>query len=395
MTKTKSQKMRAHAARNANVKSVVAVPVAQRQRGKKKRWEFNLIKTGDVSANYQNTVGNVGKSMIPAKPPRRARDISAQPGLKMGDQTQDEFVAFVNGSTSFATTTFVLQPGIAATFPWLSKVAKLYERYTVDSMEFYFRPTVSPYANAGQVGKVVLAADYDSSSGAPETIQAAETTDPHVDGMPYENIYLKLDPRRATPDGKFVRDRFIPGTDVKTYDAGNVYVCVTGTANTDQIGELRVRYHVRFFNPKLSETAMRPCNCASVFYIPTDTVQTSGSILTGWSTGTNPLGITQTGGVFTMQPGTYLIDFHGSYAASAGFLLQNTQVGPWYTDAGIAVPAGACNNDLNAVTAATLSNSFRALVHLSIETRIQVNVFAITGGGLRTFSQNSITFHMI
>lgn len=392
MTKTKSQKARSKACR----KVAVAVPV-QGQRGKKKRWEFNLVKTGNIAANYQSTAaGNINKSMVPSAQPRKVRDVSLQPGTKMGSQVQDEFISLVNGVTSFAAVAFPIQPGLASTFPWLSKIAKLYERYVVEDMEFYFKPTVSPYAAGGQTGKVVLLADYDASSAPPETIQGAETTDPHVDGMPYETVTLRLDPRRLTPNGgKFTRDRFVPGTDIKTYDAGNFYICVAGTAATSQIGELRVRYSVRFLNPRITEIALKPCNCAASFAIPDNTPETSGAILTGWSAYINPLGITESGGVFTLPPGTYFISFAGTFSASSGFLIQYASMILWYTDAGGAVLQGSTRTDLGAATANVLGATSVALVTLPAQTRIQVNCQAITTGGFRTANAAEIIFHMI
>jgi hypothetical protein len=255
------------------------------------RWEFNLIKTGNIDAAYQSGNGlrsrgaravgaskprargqRSGGMMIPNVTPTAERNADLQPGSMLRGQTiaEDEFITTISGNPSVTTTAFAVQPGLAGVYPWGSKVAILYEQYKIVKMEFYFRPLVSPFSAAGQQGKVVISCDYDAAEGGPATIQIAEAMDPHADGMPYENIVLTLDPRRATAAPKFTRAGFIPHTDVKTYDAGNVYVTVAGQVGTDVIGEIRVRYVLQLFNPRLQTVTVPPCMCISDYHFSGD-----------------------------------------------------------------------------------------------------------------------------
>lgn len=320
MTKTKSQKARAKAAKTQTRSEPTA------RRGKK--WEFNLVKTGNNSLSYGsgNSVRgrNVPQDIEVVSRPRQ------NPGIMEVPLVQDEFVALIDGSASFASTAFPIQPAMAATFPFGSKIASLYERYQVKDLAFYFKPVVSGYAVGGQAGKVLLSVDYDALSGPPATVQEVETMDPHVDGMPYQSIELRLDPQRCTPKGgKFTRQGMVPGGDLKTYDAGTLFVSVTGNLTASNIGELRVRYTLSLMNPRLTAVKVAPCNCISVFRAPAGSgfqpalgVNIGGFALAPENY--NPLGINYdvAGGTFTLMAGTYRVNLSSTiYAPIGGHLV--------------------------------------------------------------------------
>jgi hypothetical protein len=118
---------------------------------------------------------------------------------------EDEFIQNISGSTGFATTGFYMNPGQIATFPWLSTLAKQFEKYTVNSIEFYYKPLVSGFATNGQSGKVMLSFDYDASDTLPSSKIQVEDTHPHADCMPYEECYLALSSRELNQqDSKYV-----------------------------------------------------------------------------------------------------------------------------------------------------------------------------------------------
>jgi len=168
---------------------------------------------------------------------------------------EDEFIAPIYGSVSFNTTKFAINPGQAGSFPWGNKIAQLYERYDFEMLEFYTTSTVSGFATNGQQGTVVLSIDYDASDLAPVSMQQVEDTDPHtVPALPSTSVIaLRADCNEIrSSDAKYVRPGALPAnTDIKTYDAGNLYVSTEGCSNTTKIGELHVRYRCRFTKPVL------------------------------------------------------------------------------------------------------------------------------------------------
>jgi len=167
---------------------------------------------------------------------------------------EDEFITDIQGSADFTTSRFPINPGQSATFPWGNNIAKLYERYEFQFLEFYYRREVSEFSTSGQSGKVILSCDYDASDPSPTSKQVVLDTEPHSDGMPcMEQIVLRLDCKQLRGlDSKFVRPGPQPaGTDIKTYDGGNFYISTQGTPDTNIIGELHVRYRVKCFVPVL------------------------------------------------------------------------------------------------------------------------------------------------
>lgn len=231
---------------------------------------------------------------------------------------EDEYIGEVLGSVAFATTAYAIQPGIAATFPWLSRQAPQWERYKFNSLEFYYRPEVSAYATNGQSGKVILNADYDASDAPPTTKQQVEDSMPHADCMPYNSVSLKLNPKQlAEPGRKYVRAGPVPAsTDIKLYDGGVLNVSTYGNQNTSAMGELHVRYSVTFEVPILdSTTSAFPNRSVSLFTTGSTSATSQSCGATGVATqallanaAANGLGCVNTAGSVLVPAGNYLID---------------------------------------------------------------------------------------
>jgi hypothetical protein len=167
---------------------------------------------------------------------------------------EDEYIGEVAGSVAFATTGYACNPGQALVFPWGNKVASLYEEYEFEMLEFYYKREVSEFSTNGQAGKVMLSFDFNAGDPAPLSKQQVEDSVPHVDGMPCTPVIrLPIDCALLRRNlGKFVRAGAQPAnTDIKTFDAGRLYVSTFGNTNTSTIGELRVRYRVKLIKPVL------------------------------------------------------------------------------------------------------------------------------------------------
>jgi hypothetical protein len=230
----------------------------------------------------------------------------------------DEYIGEILGSNSTTPViaTFPVNPGQSKTFPWLSEQALQWEKYHFDYLEFYYKPEVSGFATEGQSGKVVFMMDYDASDPAPTTKQEMEDTDPHVDGMPYEDIMLSLDPYEmfTDSDAKYVRPFGLPGgADIKTYDCGNFNVATINNGGTNAVGELHVRYGVSFSVPILEATKSNaPANNQVAWFQSTGSEagaanSTPYTMLFAVDT-TNGIGAVNTAGSIVLPAGNYLID---------------------------------------------------------------------------------------
>jgi len=228
-------------------------------------------------------------------------------------EVEDEYIADIAGSVSFAVTSYAVNPGQSSIFPWLSKEALLFEKYKILRLEFYYRPQVSAYAANGQTGKVMLSFDFDASDAPPASKQQVEDTHPHSDGMPYEEVLLTIDPKDCSlQDSYFVRPGGLPGSsDIKTYDVGTLSVSTIGNNSSANIGELRVRYAIMLHDPVLENTVSAPLNY-HVSNFQSTSAESSGAstvakTLVLATTITNGVGATNTSGVITLPVGNYLI----------------------------------------------------------------------------------------
>jgi hypothetical protein len=170
---------------------------------------------------------------------------------------EDEYIAEVTPANepAFNVTQYPVNPGQVGTFPWLSTIAKNFEKYCFEKLEFYYKREVSEFATNGQTGKVIYSFDTDASDPAPFGKQEMEATDPHEDALPSENFRLPIPTKMLIPlmnDAHFVRPGALPpGTDLKTYDVGTLNVATQATAANTATGELHVRYRVRLMVPVL------------------------------------------------------------------------------------------------------------------------------------------------
>jgi hypothetical protein len=244
--------------------------------------------------------------------------------------TESEFIAEVtvaNQPNFNVALNLSVNPGQAATFPWLSTIAKQYEKYCFRSLQFVYKPEVTQYnPTSSALGKVMLSADYDASDSPPTSKQNVEDTDPHADGMPYEKISFFLDPAELhkNSDAKFVRPGAQPlNTDIRIFDCANLYVSNQGqTGNGVNLGELHVIYTVELSVPILEGSSSASTN-RSVSWFQSTTAESAGATtvaknLAFATASINNNAAVNTAGSFVLPAGNYLVDVSAFAANSTG-----------------------------------------------------------------------------
>jgi hypothetical protein len=241
--------------------------------------------------------------------------ISRMPSPDVRSEPFDENIGTLMGTAAFGTTAFAINPAQALSFPRLSKIAALYERYRFKRLEFYFLHDVGPYATQGQTGLVLLSVLFDAASAAPTTKVQIEATNPRVICMPNQNSLLRVPVKQLHPKGEplYLRPGQLPGgTDIKTYDAGNFFATVQGMVGTGEVGELHVRGEVEFIDFLLdsSLTAAPTNNQVVVANSTAGEAQTTATpytlLFAGTQTGS--LGLVNSSGVLQLPAGNFLID---------------------------------------------------------------------------------------
>jgi hypothetical protein len=241
---------------------------------------------------------------------------------------EDEYIADINGSVGFVTTAYSINPGQAGTFPWASKIAALYEKYDFKTLEFYYTREVSEFATNGQAGKIMLSCDYDASDSPPTSKQQVLDTVPHADSMPcVPRLPLRIDCNQArNQDSKYVRPGAQPaGTDIKTYDLGQLYVSTQGCTNTTLIGELRVKYVCVLKVPILEPPAITSGSFVIQSAVTGETAAATTVLGALFASATNPVVYVNTIGATIASTGVITVPA-GKYLVSGNCLASNSSV---------------------------------------------------------------------
>jgi len=164
-----------------------------------------------------------------------------------------EYVADVIGSIPYSVLGYAVNPGVSTTFPWLSVLARNFEKYRFRRLDFCFESSVATTA----AGVVLSAIDLDANDPAPPSKQVIMA----YQGASRSNVWMESCTRLPEMQPElYVRTATAPAsTDIKTYDAGNLWLAVQGTIDsTSAIGELYVDYVVELHVPQLAAVANNP-----------------------------------------------------------------------------------------------------------------------------------------
>lgn len=199
--------------------------------------------------------GNVVKAPV-AQTRVRETGIPNQERLRNGDVivTHREFIQDINGSVDFQNNVFNINPGLPQVFPWLSSLARLFESYVLEKLEFEFQTM----ASTNTQGSVMAAVDYDVTDlPATTKVQLAS-----YQGYKRSSPWLSFNNHSTTSNltkrkTYYVRDGPPPpNSDLKLYDTGLFQLATQGMANADPVGELYCSYRVRFMTPQLNNVAV-------------------------------------------------------------------------------------------------------------------------------------------
>jgi hypothetical protein len=186
-----------------------------------------------------------------------------------------EYLGEVTGQTAFTSTTYRIQPGSFKTFPWLAAVANRYEKYRFNRLRFCYETDCATTV----AGTVMLIPDYDSSDPAPVSKIQALTYQDSARGQAWTPFCFDASKEnlKALPQYNVVSGQPPPGTDIKFYQVGNMFLCVSGFSGSLVVGELWVEYDITLMAPDTGSP-------------PVSAIITA----TGGSTAAGPIGTTYT-----------------------------------------------------------------------------------------------------
>jgi len=277
-----------------------------------------------------------------------------------------ELIGSVVGTVNFSTSglgPFSLNPGLSATFPWLSTQAVGWEQYRFNKLNFCY------YTRTGSnvPGSLMLIPDYDAADSAPISEQIASAYEDVSEDVPWKDIKCNLRPAAMHPDGpkKYIRlSGLASNLDIKTYDVGNLFVGTTdGTAVP--WGKLWVEYDVTLYTPQLPSTGSSTLSFQSY---------TSAAPTTANLVGVTPTLVAGSAALFTVAgsvitfvaPGSFFVIYlavgttitnsaNTVISGSGSFISWFGSAGPEQT--GSAGPDGTWTMAVNAVVGTTLTFS--------------------------------------
>lgn len=167
-----------------------------------------------------------------------------------------EFVADfkATGNTDFNAKRYSLNPGDPDSFPWLSRVAQLYQKFKFEQLIFEYRSNTSDYAASGPLGTVIISPVYNVLGDVPNTKQQLEAYAHAVSTKPSNSIMcgVECDPREENIKWYYVRK---PSDNATQFtDPGYMLFAVSGLPSTTQVtmGEIWVHYTIKFDEPILT-----------------------------------------------------------------------------------------------------------------------------------------------
>lgn len=170
-----------------------------------------------------------------------------------------EYITDVYSSIGFnVPTSYALNPGLAASFPWLSTIAQQYQEYTWKGIVYEFVSTSGDVVASTNtaLGSIMMATQYKSTAGTFLNKQQLLNEYFSSDAKPSECFChpIECDPKENPYNVQYVRAAAVPtGEDAKTYDLGTMYLATQGMqASAIDIGEIWVSYEVELRKPVMA-----------------------------------------------------------------------------------------------------------------------------------------------
>lgn len=150
---------------------------------------------------------------------------------------------------AFKADTYVMNPADSKTFPWLSSIAKLFDKYKFHKLRFFFVNN-SPTSIAGNV---TMAVDFDTLDSTPANGTQMTNLAKFSTFAPWKQEELSIPVTRpGNNTWLFTLDNqgTIPtNADLKTYNLGNFLISTEGLSTTSYlVGYLCVEYDVELLD---------------------------------------------------------------------------------------------------------------------------------------------------
>jgi len=316
-----------------------------------------------------------------------------------------------NGSAYYDPVFVQINPGLAISFPWLAPLARQFQLYRFEYLEFEFVPSVGSQNS----GDVILSPSYVSSNAPPINEAQAMSAHGAMEGTVWQSLSCVMNPIMmqafANRGGfKYVRAGTAAG-DIRTTDGGYMILALASLPNPAlaNYGKLLVHYRVSLQEPVFNLTANEQYASQT-----TSLWSTVPQAITGTQTPVNFTTIITDGlklaftntiptSTFYLPAGIYDVNFRAqmqytlsaaavsSYVVYANILLNGAQYGP-----SGAFPLSTTSTATQAFGTVDirgqLSVTDSQVAAGTNNLQVTVNLVAITAGSVSNFELTDDTF---
>lgn len=218
-----------------------------------------------------------------------------------------ELFASIEGTAAFTAGGTPFNPGLAVSFPWLSRIALVFEKYLVNNVTYHYVPSLP----SDTPGNIYLGFEYDPTELLPSSKMQFMMNQDSTSASAWMPVSLQLDPSKCRQRGElYVRTSGLTGSqDIKTYDLGIFEFATSGISGiTDTIGDLYIEYSIDLLIPTSWENEL----IAEMWYddtlsSPTASAPFGVSNVTGVVTGSSVVAILSYDSVLTRNVLTWYV----------------------------------------------------------------------------------------
>lgn len=172
-----------------------------------------------------------------------------------------EFIKDIVATQAFSVESFLIQPGLANTFPWLSQIANGFEQYRLRGMIFEYNTTSSDAllstATSTALGTVIMQTEYDVADAIATSKRQMLNSEFASSSKPSCTFIHPIECKKSLSAQNILYTRGAiappPNFDQRLYDFARFQIATEGMqADGGTLGELWVTYEIELLKPQFS-----------------------------------------------------------------------------------------------------------------------------------------------
>lgn len=172
-----------------------------------------------------------------------------------------EYITDIPATTGFFVQSFLIQPGLPSSFPWLSQIANSFDQYRLRGMLYEFKSTSSDAllsaSTSTALGSVTMSTDYDVADPVPGDKATLLNNEFASSDKPSCSFIHPIECKKSRSAlGLFFTRGVLAvptGFDQRLFDFARFNIATVGMqANGGILGELWVTYEIEFFKQQIA-----------------------------------------------------------------------------------------------------------------------------------------------